>query len=63
MKHYVSDVTQFLNQLKADHPHLERDQQYGRSLLWDGEPKTLEDHRRAQISRVPKAAYEYYQYK
>jgi hypothetical protein len=32
---YKSEVTQFLTQLKNERPHLDADQQKGRSLLWD----------------------------
>ncbi len=32
---YQSDVTQFINQLKADRPELDTQQRVGRSLLWD----------------------------
>jgi hypothetical protein len=32
---YQSDATQFINQLKADHPELDSQQQDGRALLWD----------------------------
>lgn len=33
--HYTSVATQFIDQLKADHPQLEQDQRQGRALLWD----------------------------
>lgn len=32
---YDSEATQFINQLKQERPHLEKEQQKGRSLLWD----------------------------
>ncbi|MFN7857707.1 MAG: DUF3460 family protein [Acidovorax sp.] len=32
---YQSDATQFINHLKASKPELEKQQQLGRSLLWD----------------------------
>jgi hypothetical protein len=32
---YQSDATQFINQLKVDHPELDSQQQDGRALLWD----------------------------
>lgn len=35
--HYTSDATQFLDQLKASRPELDKQQQAGRSLLWDRE--------------------------
>jgi len=33
--HYMSDVTQFIAQIKRDHPHLQEDQRQGRARLWD----------------------------
>jgi hypothetical protein len=33
--HYTSEATQFIEQLKADKPSLEKDQRQGRALLWD----------------------------
>jgi hypothetical protein len=32
---YASDTTQFIDQLKAQHPQLEAEQRQGRALLWD----------------------------
>jgi hypothetical protein len=34
-KHYTSDFTDFLTQLKQDNPQLDADQRAGRALLWD----------------------------
>jgi hypothetical protein len=34
-KPYTSDVTQFIEQLKAQRPSLEDEQRAGRALLWD----------------------------
>ncbi|MFM8766330.1 MAG: DUF3460 family protein [Rubrivivax sp.] len=34
-KPYRSDVTQFIDQLKAQRPTLEEEQRRGRALLWD----------------------------
>jgi hypothetical protein len=34
-KPYKSDVTQFIEQLKAQRPTLEEEQKRGRALLWD----------------------------
>ena len=36
-KPYTSDVTQFIDQLKAQRPTLEAEQRAGRALLWDRE--------------------------
>ena len=32
---YISEATQFIDQLKADKPTLEAEQRAGRALLWD----------------------------
>jgi len=34
-KPYVSDVSSFINELKARRPTLEAEQRQGRALLWD----------------------------
>jgi Protein of unknown function (DUF3460) len=34
-KHYQSDVTTFIDELKAKRPALEEEQKQGRALLWD----------------------------
>ncbi|MEO7150832.1 MAG: DUF3460 family protein [Burkholderiaceae bacterium] len=34
-KPYTSDVTSFIDKLKADKPTLEEEQRRGRALLWD----------------------------
>jgi len=56
--HYTSDATQFIDQLKASRPELDKQQQVGRSLLWD-----REQDREAQAgfkqARVPQKPYVY----
>ena len=34
-KHYKSEATQFIDELKAKKPTLEAEQRAGRALLWD----------------------------
>ena len=57
-KPYRSDVTQFIEQLKAQRPTLEEEQRSGRALLWD---RPLD--REAQVdwreARVPQQPYVY----
>jgi len=57
-KPYKSEVTQFIEQLKAQRPTLEAEQRAGRALLWD-----KEQDRSAQAgfneARVPQQAYVY----
>ncbi len=57
-KPYKSDVTSFLDQLKAARPTLEEEQRAGRALLWDRriDRDAQSDFRAA---RVPQQAYVY----
>lgn len=52
---YQSDITQFLAQLKAARPQLEREQQAGRALLWDKKvDRTLwREYRMARVAQKP----------
>ena len=57
--HYTSDVTQFLNELKAQRPWLDAAQQQGRALLWDKEiDRQQQTDMRA--GRVAQPSYVYY---
>jgi hypothetical protein len=56
---YVSEVTQFINQLKAHNPELEQQQREGRALLWD-KRVNFEELKDFGNSRAPKKPYEYY---
>ncbi len=52
---YKSEVTQFIDQLKASKPALESEQRRGRELLWD---KTVDraawrEYRAAQVPQKP----------
>ncbi len=59
MARYQSEFTQFLNELKSEKPHLEADQQEGRALLWDKEPLSVEDQRRAKVAKLKQRSYVY----
>lgn len=54
-KPYTSDVTQFLQQLKAQKPTLESEQQAGRALLWDKsiDRQAQAEWRRARVAQKP----------
>lgn len=56
---YTSEATQFLEQLKAQRPHLEAAQREGRALLWDRSAVDLEQTQRWCESKVPQQAYPY----
>jgi hypothetical protein len=57
-KPYKSDVTAFIEEMKAKKPTLEEEQRAGRALLWD---KRLDRDAQADDdeSRVPQQAYVY----
>ena len=57
-KPYTSDVTSFIEQLKAARPTLEDEQRAGRALLWD---KRIDRDAQAdyQDARVPQQPYVY----
>lgn len=56
---YRSETTQFIDQLKAARPELDRDQQAGRALLWD---KAVDRDLQAdfQSGRVAQKPYVYH---
>ena len=57
-KHYKSDVTSFIEELKAKKPTLEAEQRQGRALLWD---KRQDDAAQAEYAdaQVPQQPYVY----
>lgn len=57
-KPYKSDVTQFIEQLKAARPTLEAEQRAGRALLWD---KQVDRQAESEFrdARVPQQPYVY----
>lgn len=59
MARYISEFTQFLSELKSEQPQLEAGQQAGRALLWDQEPLSTEDQRRAKAAKLKQRAYVY----
>ncbi|MEP6558392.1 MAG: DUF3460 family protein [Burkholderiales bacterium] len=55
---YQSDVTQFIERLKAERPGLEASQRAGRALLWD-KNVDLDGLRIARRDQVPQKPYVY----
>ena len=57
-KPYKSDVSRFIDSLKASKPTLEREQREGRALLWD---KPIDRDAQAEYAdaRVPQQPYVY----
>ena len=58
MTMYKSDITRFLEELKARRPELEQEQQRGRAIWWD-KPQDLDTSRRNAESKVAQQAYVY----
>ena len=56
---YVSEITQFIDELKQKNPKLEDSQRAGRALLWDKEPIDLDKTARDKASRVAQQPYVY----
>jgi Protein of unknown function (DUF3460) len=54
-KPYTSDVTQFIDELKAKKPTLENEQRAGRALLWDQQidRQAQADWREARVPQQP----------
>lgn len=57
-KPYTSDVTAFIDELKAKRPTLEAEQRAGRALLWD-KPIDRDAQRDYDAARLPQRAYVY----
>ncbi len=57
-KPYRSDVTRFIDQLKAERPTLEAEQRAGRAIWWDRDP----DRSAAASARDAKVAQPPYVY-
>jgi len=55
---YVSDTTQFIEQLKREHPQLEAEQRQGRALLWD-KSLSRDDQKAFKDARVAQKPYVY----
>jgi len=58
-KAYQSDVTQFIDELKAKKPTLEAEQRAGRALLWD-KAQNPQDAAEFRAGRVAQPAYVYF---
>ncbi|HOE42040.1 MAG TPA: DUF3460 family protein [Rhodoferax sp.] len=52
---YQSDITKFIDELKAKNPELEAAQRQGRSLLWDKavDRNAWTQYRAAQVEQQP----------
>ena len=58
-RHYVSDFTRFIRDMKAKKPELDREQQKGRAIWWDKVPADLAEGCKMDQGRVPQKPYVY----
>lgn len=56
---YVSEMTNFLTDLKKKNPKIEEEQRQGRARLWDRPEIDLDTFEREKASRVRQQAYVY----
>jgi len=56
---YVSEITEFIRDLKAQHPEIEGDQKKGRAIWWDKEAITPDEAAQLRASRVAQKPYVY----
>ena len=54
-KPYTSEITQFIDELRAKRPTLEAEQRAGRALLWDRDIDREQEarYRAAQVAQQP----------
>lgn len=56
---YVSEFSNFLNDLKAKNPEIDIGQKKARAIWWDKRPMTVEDVERTSESMVRQNGYVY----
>ena len=56
---YVSEFTQFINQMHVDKPTLDAEQRRGRAIWWDQQPITPEVSLEVSEATVHQQAYVY----
>lgn len=52
---YTSEITQFLQKFKTEHPDVEQRQRDGRARLWDRpqDPELVEGYKQARVRQNP----------
>lgn len=58
-RHYESDHTRFIRELKDRKPLLEQEQRKSRAIWWDKRPQDLAERKRMDEGRVPQSPYVY----
>ena len=58
-RHYESEHTRFIREMKEQKPKLEAEQQKSRAIWWDKRPKELAEEKKMDEGRVPQPSYVY----
>lgn len=58
-RHYESDHTKFIRELRERQPDLEDKQRQARAIWWDKDPRALADGRTMAEGKVPAKPYAY----
>jgi hypothetical protein len=58
-RHYESEHTRFIREMKESKPDLEREQQRSRAIWWDKRPQDLATTKEMDEGRVPQTGYVY----
>jgi hypothetical protein len=58
-RHYESEHTRFIREMKERKPKLEQEQRKSRAIWWDKRPDDLAAGRQRDEGRVPQAGYVY----
>lgn len=58
-RHYVSPHTQFIRELMQKKPWLDQEQQEGRAIWWDKNPRDLALRQEMEAGRLSQPAYVY----
>ena len=58
-RHYESEHTRFIREMKDRKPDLEQEQRESRAIWWDKRPADLARRRTMDEARVPQAPYVY----
>ena len=58
-RHYESEHTRFIREMKDKKPRLEAEQQKSRAIWWDKRPKELAEEKKMDEGRVPQPSYVY----
>ena len=58
-RHYESEHTRFIREMKEKKPQLEQAQQQSRAIWWDKLPRDLAEEKKMDEGRVPQTGYVY----